>query len=84
MPSMLCKLKYTLAKICVKNSTAIAHRGFVCIISPKGNERVTHELGTHGFRVTQRNFLKENLRGSHSLGTQSMCTHSAATVLEAA
>lgn len=84
MLSTLCKLKYTLAKICVKNSSAIAHRGFVCIISPKGNKRGTHELGTHGFRVTQRNFLIENLRGTQSIGTHRRGTHSAAPSLEAA
>jgi hypothetical protein len=67
------KQKYTLAKICVKSSTAITHRFFVCIISPKGN------MGTHA-RGSQRNFLEENLRGSQALGTQSLCTHSASPV----
>jgi hypothetical protein len=77
MLSVLCKPKYTLAKICVKSSNAIAHSGFVCIISPKGN------IGTHA-KGTHRNFLKENLRGTHSLGTHDIGTHSAASVLEAA
>jgi len=77
MRLLLCKQKYTLVKICVKSSSAIAHRFFVCIISPKGN------MGTHA-RGSQRNFLKENLRGTHSMGTHRVGTHSAASFLEVA
>ena len=82
MQSSNCKQKYTLAKIRVKSS--VANVFSVCIISPKGNKRGTHRLGTQGFRGSQRNFHKENLRGSPSIGTHSLCTHSAATVLEVA